>query len=130
MRFKKYRKITMTIARPLNEQDYYRERVMIETREGPKQFKPGDFIARDDKGVWPIRKERIERDYRRVTEPDTEGFAQYQSLDIREACQMNATFHVNGLTGQPGDYLVRSGDSEWPVDREIFEKSYTLIEEA
>ncbi|MBV9020482.1 MAG: hypothetical protein JO125_03520 [Chloroflexi bacterium] len=33
------------------------------------------------------------------------------------------------LSGEAGDYLVRSGKSQWPVDREIFEASYRLIEE-
>jgi hypothetical protein len=31
------------------------------------------------------------------------------------------------LTGKAGDYLVRSGDRMWIIDRTIFEQSYERV---
>jgi hypothetical protein len=129
MNFRKYRKKTVTVARKLSVQDLLELKGLIQTLEGPKSFLVGDYLAKDSKGVWPIRKEKIEQDYRKVSDEDRDGFASYQPLDIREACQMNESFIIGSLTGKAGDYLVKSNSSEWPVDRQIFESSYELVED-
>jgi hypothetical protein len=122
-----YRKTTPTQARQLTTQEVELRGGVIHTLEGPRQVAAGDYVARDRKGEWPIRQERIMRDYRQLSEPDAEGWAWYQSLDMREAAQMATAFTVDGLSGKAGDYLVRGKDGQWPVDRELFEVSYTLV---
>ena len=107
MNFKKYRKISLTVARPLTHADYIAFNGVIGTLEGSKAFEVGAYLARDSKGVWPITQANIETNYKQVSEPDSEGFAQYQPQDIREAAQMQASFITGGLTGKAGDYLVR-----------------------
>ena len=37
---------------------------------------------------------------------------------------------IEGKQGKAGDYLVLGGEGGWPVDCEIFEQSYTLVEQA
>lgn len=131
MPFQRYRKTAYTWARVLTEQDYQVFDGVIETPEGPSSFQIGDYLAQDTKGMWPIPREKIEQGYRK----DTRGasnhpeWAFYEPLAIREAVQMPDSFTVNGLTGKTGDYLVRERDNSWPVDQEIFEASYTLVEE-
>jgi len=129
MQFKRYRKTTMTVARPLTEDDFLSRNGIIQTNEGPCHFMSGDFLARDAKGEWPIYRREIERNYTQAGESDSDGWANYQPLDIREACQMTEPFTAGGLQGQVDDYLVRSGGNEWPVECEVFEASYTPVEE-
>ena len=100
---------------------------MIQTLEGAEPFCSGDYLARDTKGVWSIRSERMEQDYCWVGATDG-GFALYQSFEVREACQMSAPFTAGGLHGKAGDYLVCSGESQWPVDRELFQRTYERVE--
>src|SRR5215469_5025986 len=116
--FQKYRKIIPTIARQFNQADYEQHGGAIQTNEGPASFEAGDYLARDAKGKCPIHQMTIESHYQCIAGPDSEGWCTFQPLDIREACQMNEEFTVRGLTGKPGDYLVRSGERAWPVERE------------
>ncbi len=129
--FKRYCKMEPTIARRLTEEDYRRYRGEIETLEGAHPFQVGDYLARDDKGMYPIPRATIQKCFYRVNEPDRDGWAAYQALDIREAVQMEDNFTIDGLIGKKGDYLVRStwGGTGRPVDREIFESTYSLIEQ-
>jgi hypothetical protein len=69
----------------------------------------------------------MERTYRRVSAPDRHGWSRWQSLEIREACQMSRPFTVEGLQGKAGDFLVRSNGHAWPVDQELFRATYTLV---
>ncbi len=129
--FKRYRKMEPTIARKLTAEDYRRYQGIIQTLEGARSFQVGDYLARDDKGMWPIERSGFHKGFYRVSEPDEEGWAAYQALDIREAVQMEDNFSIDGLMGKKGDYLVRStwGGTGRPVDREIFEATYILIEQ-
>lgn len=122
--FQRYRKITKTRARPLTEEDYQERAGMIQTIEGLATFQIGDYLGRDDKGEFPIRRAKIERDYQQITSPDAEGWADYKPLDTREAAQVNEPFELNGQHGKAGDYIVKGSDSQWIVDRELFETSY------
>jgi hypothetical protein len=128
MQFRRYRKTTLIEARQLSKQDYIHRRGVIHTLEGPAAFKPGDYLARDHKGQWPISRARMERTYRRVSAPDRQGWARWQSLEIREACQMSKPFTVGGLRGKAGDYLVRGDGHAWPVNQELFRTTYTSVE--
>lgn len=126
MHFHHYRKSVPTRARRLTETDHRQRSGVIETLEGPKDFQVGDYLACDRKGEWPIARVQMEQHYQQVTEPDREGWADYHSLDIREAARMPHAFvTTEGLAGKPGDYLVRSAGREWPVDGDLFEHTYT-----
>lgn len=127
--FHKYRKITPTVARKLTQADYEQRGGVIQTNEGPAPFEVGNYLARDIKGEWPIHQMSIEGNYERIDGPDQDGWCTFLPLDIREACQMGEVFIANGLTGQPGDYLVRSGENQWPVEQDIFETSYEMVED-
>ena len=126
---KRYRKITPTVARVLTEQDYQTYQGVIQTHEGPKAFLPGDYLATDGLGCWPIPIETIRAHYERVGAVDEEGYVTFLSREVREAIQMPGSFTINGLAGQPGDYLVFGHGSAWPVAREQFERSYALIDD-
>ena len=131
MEFRTYRKVSLTEARVLTQEDANRWGGIIYTLEGPEGFQVGDYLGRDEKGEWPIKREHIERDYQRVSAFDINGFALYQPLDVRGACQMHHVFTVpshNSIAGKPGDYLVQSRGMQWPVDREIFERAYVLVD--
>jgi len=129
--YKRYRKMEPTIARRLTEEDYRLYQGMIPTLEGARPFQVGDYLARDDKGMWPIARTTIQKRFYCISEPDEEGWATYEALDIREAVQMEDNFTIDGLTGKKGDYLVRStwGGVGRPVDKEIFESTYALLEQ-
>lgn len=132
MSFQHYRKTTPTYARPLIEEDFIALDGVMETLEGPKSFQVGDYMARDAKGYWPIPRAKIEQEYRKLERHSPDPYTRwdhYEPLATREAVQCSESFTVNGLTGKAGDYLVRERDNSWPVDQEIFEASYTLVEE-
>lgn len=57
--FKKYKKIAPTLARLLTVQDYEERHGLIYALEGILQFTPGDYVAKDAKGEWPIRKKNL-----------------------------------------------------------------------
>ncbi len=128
MEFKTYRHIAPTRARKLTEADYTSRKGIIETLEGPQPFSPGDYLARNAKGEWPIKQETLEKKYIQVAPEDEEGFAGYKRLGSRLAAPMPEAFTIEGMHGKAGDYLVLGGEGGWPVDREIFEQTYTLVE--
>ncbi len=128
---------TRTTARPVTPEDIARLGGWVETNEGRKRLRPGDYLGRDQSGghenIWPLRQTNIEQNYRRISEPDTEGWADYEPLGEREACQMADTFETNGLVGRAGYYLVRNAGQPgacWPVAPETFEESYIWLDEA
>jgi hypothetical protein len=127
--YRRYRKIIPTVARVLTEQDYQTYQGVIQTHEGPKAFLPGDYLATDGVGCWPIPIETMRAHYERVGVANEEGYVTFRSREVREAVQMPGSFTINGLTGQPGDYLVFGHGSAWPVAREQFERSYVPLEE-
>lgn len=129
MEFKEYRRIAPTMARRLTEEDYQLYKGVIHTLEGSQPFLPGDYLAKDAKGEWPIKQATIEKKYTQTTSEDNEGFALYMRPGIRLAAQMPEPFTIKGKQGKAGDYLVLGGEGGWPVDREIFEQTYTLIEQ-
>ncbi len=128
MHFKKYRKITLTYARELSQEEYEARGGKVQTLHGLATFETGDYLARNSVDEWPISKGKMETCYRLV-QVDKNGWSWYQPTDIREAVQMTEPFTVQGVQGKAGDYLVRGGTSEWPVDREIFEREYVPVEE-
>ncbi len=131
--FQSFQKTALLQARPLTGADYEQREGIIHTREGPAGFRLGDYLARGIQNEeWPITKEHFVTSYERVSEPDAEGFASYRATDICQAYQMPEPFTVSKmrgdtLTGKAGDYLVRSGDRMWIVDRTIFEHTYTRL---
>ena len=131
--FQSFRKTAPLKARPLTIEDYQHRNGVIQSLEGPIRFQPGDYLARGIQGEeWPILAEEFAAYYQQVAQPDSEGFALYRSTDTREALQVSEDFTVrmkNGdiATGKAGDYLVRSEDSAWVVDRNIFEDSYERL---
>lgn len=127
--FKRYRKIAPTFARELTAQDYEERQGFIHAPEGILKFTPGDYVAKDAKGEWPIRKATMQSRYRQIAPPNEEGFAQYLRTDISFAAQMPETFTIDSMRGKAGDYLVINEGGGWPVDREIFEQTYQLVEE-
>src|SRR2546430_6546592 len=98
--FKRYRKMEPTIARRLTEEDYRLYHGMIPTLEGARSFQVGDYLARDEKGMWPIARATIQKGFYCISEPDNEGWASYQALDIREAVQMEDNFLIDAPAGQ------------------------------
>ncbi len=133
--FQTFQKTALLQARPLTDADYRQRGAIIQTREGPVGFEPGDYLARGIQGEeWPITKEHFATSYERVSEPDSEGFSSYRATNICQAYQMPETFTVrrtrgDTLMGKAGDYLVRSGDRTWIVDHTVFEDSYELLPE-
>ncbi|MBV8821862.1 MAG: hypothetical protein JO123_03625 [Ktedonobacteraceae bacterium] len=127
--FKKYKKVARTRARLLTAQDYEERRGLIHAPEGILAFTAGDYVAQDAKGEWPIRQVTIRERYVKVASEDAEGFAHYLRTDTSFAAQMPEPFTIDGMHGKAGDYLVINEGAGWPVDREIFEQTYQLIEQ-
>lgn len=131
--FQTFRKTALLQARPLTEDDYKEREGAIQTREGSASFQPGDYLARGiEAEEWPITREHFARSYEQISEPNPEGFASYKAKDSCQAYQMPEPFTVrrsrgDTLTGKAGDYLARSGDRIWIIDRTIFEKSYARV---
>lgn len=127
--FRRYKKVARTIARVLTPQDYEERQGLIYAPEGILKFIPGDYLAKDAKGEWPIRQATMRDRYIKVAPEDQDGFAQYLRTDVSFAAQMPETFTLDGMRGKAGDYLVLNEGAGWPVDREIFEQTYELVEE-
>lgn len=131
--FQSFQKMALLKARLLTDVDYQQKGGIIQTREGLVGFGPGDYLARGIQDEeWPITKGHFATSYERVSEPDADGFASYRATDICQAYQMPEPFTVrrtrgDTLTGKAGDYLVRSGDRIWIVDRAIFKNSYERV---
>lgn len=131
--FQSFRKVAFLRARPLTEKDYLHGNGIIFTKEGRVPFEVGDYLAcgiSDEE--WPIPKSFLATNYKCVSEPDAEGFSSYRSLGTRQALQMRTKFAIQHgedsiLTGNPGDYLVRSGDKVWITEGNIFENSYRRV---
>jgi len=127
--FKKYKKVARTLARILTPQDYEERQGLIYAPEGILQFTPGDYLAKDAKGEWTIRQATMQERYVKVALEDEDGFAQYLRIDVSFAAPMPEPFILDGMRGKAGDYLVLNEGSGWPVDREIFERTYELVEQ-
>jgi hypothetical protein len=127
--FKKYRKVARTLARVLTPQDYEERQGLIYAPEGILKFTPGDYLAKDAKGEWPIRQATMQDRYVKVAPEEEDGFAQYLRTDVSFAAQMPEPFTIDRMRGKAGDYLVLNEGGGWPVDREIFEQTYELVEE-
>ena len=127
--FKKYKKVARTLARVLTPQDYEERQGLIYAPEGILKFTPGDYVAKDAKGEWPIRQATMRDRYVKVGPEDKDGFAHYLRTDVSLAAQMPEPFTIDGMRGKAGDYLVVNEGGGWPVDREIFEQTYERVEE-
>ena len=131
--FRAFRKTSFIRARPLTEQDHWQRNGTIHTKEGCVAFEVGDYLAcgiSDEE--WPIARHLIASDYRRISEPDAEGFCTYRALSTRQALQIPTKFTIQYnrdslLSGKAGDYLVRSGDQIWITECSIFELSYKRV---
>jgi hypothetical protein len=126
--FKRYKKVAPTRARLLTAQDYEERQGLIYAPEGILQFTPGDYLAQDTKGEWPIWQTTMREQYVKVAPEDENGFAQYLRTDVSFAASMPESFSINGMYGRAGDYLVINEGASWPVDRAIFEQTYQLTE--
>jgi hypothetical protein len=127
--FKKYRKVALTTARPLTQQDYEERQGVVSAPEGILKFTPGDYLAKDAKGEWMIWQSTMQKKYIKVSSEDENNFAKYLRNDVSFAAQMPEAFTIDGMQGKAGDYLVINDGAAWPVDREIFEQSYKRVEE-
>lgn len=131
--FQSFRKIALLQARPLTEVDYQERQGIIQTREGSASFQPGDFLARGVQNEeWPITREHFATSYEQVSEHDAAGFASYRAKDTYQAYQILEPFTLKRskgdiLAGKAGDYLLRSGERMWIIDRTIFEQSYERV---
>lgn len=92
-------------------------------------FTPGDYLAQDAKGEWVIWQTTMRDRYKKVSDEDADGFAQYLRTDVSFAAQMPEPFVIDGMRGKAGDYFVFNEGAGWPVNREIFEQTYALAEE-
>jgi hypothetical protein len=126
--FKRYKKVARTRARLLTPQDYEERQGLIYAPEGILKFTPGDYLAKDAKGEWTIRQATMRDRYVKVAPEDEGGFAQYLRIDVSFAAQMPEPFTIDGMRGNAGDFLVVNEGAGWPVDREIFEQTYTPVE--
>jgi hypothetical protein len=127
--FQRYKKVALTRARMLTEQDYEERQGIVHAPEGVLKFTPGDYLARDSGGEWTIWQSTMQEKYVKVSSEDTDGFAQYRRTDTSFAAQMPEAFTIDGMQGEAGDYLVINDGSAWPVARAIFEQSYQRVEE-
>lgn len=127
--FKKYKKVAPTQARLLTARDYEERQGLIYAPEGILKFAPGDYVAKDAKGEWPIRQATMRERYVKIAPEDEAGFAQYTRIDVSFAASMPEPFSIDGMRGKAGDYLVINEGAGWPVDREIFEQTYQIVEE-
>lgn len=128
--FQRYRKVAPTSARLLTEKDYEERKGLVYAPEGILRFRPGDYLAQDAKGEWVIRQETMKQRYTQVSAADEHGFARYLRTDTCLAASLPETFTIDGMQGKPGDYLVINEGAGWPVDRELFEQTYQLCEDA
>ena len=134
--FQSFHKMALLQARPLTAGDYQQRGGIVQTREGPVGFQPGDYLVRGIQGEeWPITHEHFATSYEQVSEPDQQGFASYHAAADCQAYQMPEPFTVrrlsgDTLTGKAGDYLVRSGDRVWIAGRSLFEHSYERLPES
>jgi hypothetical protein len=123
--FRQYQKVTPSRLRQLTEQDYRERGGIVATREGEAHFQVGDYLGQDTKGEFRVRRVKVDRDFRRLTSIDADGWADYQPLDVRQAAQLPAPRTLsNGQRGQALDYVVQGSDSQWIVERELFEAAY------
>lgn len=125
--FKRYKKVTPTLARLLTSQDYEERQGLVYAPEGILRFTPGDYLAKDAKGEWVLRQATVRDRYKKITDEDAEGFAQYLRTDVSFAARMPEAFVIDGMRGKAGDYLVINEGSGWPVDCEIFEQTYAMV---
>jgi hypothetical protein len=127
--FKVYKKSVPTKVRQLTESDYQTRHGVIETREGPQPFSPGDYLAKDKKGEWPIKRTTLEQRYTLIEPEDAEGFESYLANGTVLAAQMPTDFLIKNKRGKALDFLVLGGNGGWPVDPEIFTETYRLVED-
>jgi hypothetical protein len=127
--FKSYKKRLPTKMRRLTEDDFRVRHGVVETREGPQPFSPGDYLAKDQGGEWPIKRATIEQKYTWVASEDIEGFESYIRKGTVLAAQMPRNFLIENRQGKAFDFLVLGGSGGWPVDPEIFYETYQLVEE-
>lgn len=135
--FQQYRKVGLTRARLLTDQDVTELDGKLQTLEGIVSFQPGDYLAVGVAGEqWVISRVTFERTKRAISEPDATGFSDYETLGTVQAVQIHEPFQVrlargDILNGKLGDYLVRSASGNtWLVDRAIFTQTYELIRSA
>ena len=124
-------KTTPTRTRQLTPADYAQRHGIIETREGPAPFAPGDYLAIDALGEYPIRYDTIACWYTQENELDANGWAFYLSHEPREAIQVFRAFPTDrGVNGQAGDYKLRGQNKRmWPCAKTKFEQEYRLVQE-
>ena len=127
--FKRYKKVALTTARLLTQQDYEERQGVVYAPEGILKFTPGDYLARDAQGEWTIWQSTMQNKYRKVSPEGEDGFAQYVRTDVSFAAQMPEAFTIDGMRGKAGDYLVINDGAAWPAACEIFEQSYVLVEQ-
>ena len=104
--WKKYKRVVPTIARELSQQDVKELGGVVVSREGPKNVIAGDYMGRDEAGVWKISKKDI-KNYDQQTLPDSCGWCEWQLKDPYCLARIiDHDFKVEGLQGYAGYYLV------------------------
>lgn len=128
--WKRYLKMTPTRARQISQADFEQQWGIFQTREGQAILFPGDYLAIDNLGEYPIRWATIRDQYVQQS-TDEDGYTLFLPIEPRNAIQLHEAFTTErGLTGQPGDYLLRGQDGRtWPCARSKFEREYQLLAE-
>jgi len=140
------RKTATTKARLLTESDYQTGLVSpqkahespipshIWTREGLVSFEVGDILCQGAEGeLWPMKVANFNKIKIKISlEADSDGFDLYTNTVTYSAIRMTYSFACRRpegelVVGEPGDWLLFSESSIWPVGQSIFEKTYEII---
>ncbi|WP_417377914.1 PGDYG domain-containing protein [Gimesia sp.] len=115
----------------------------VPTIEGQMAANVGDYLCRGSAGdIWPQKAETLHKKYSATGEFDNEGWEKFtprpegagvQAARIKHPFTVKASW--GDLTGQPGDYLVKSEvdkdvkypDDIWIVAATIFEETYESL---
>ncbi|WP_339683094.1 hypothetical protein [Gimesia maris] len=115
----------------------------VSTIEGQMAANVGDYLCRGSAGdIWPQKAETLHKKYSATGECDSEGWEKFtprpEGAGV-QAARIGHSFTVKAswgeLTGQPGDYLVKSEvdkdvkypDDIWIVAATIFEETYERV---
>jgi len=103
----------------------------VQTKEGPVDARPGDYIMTGTKGEnWPIPADQFNYDI--LTQDGNTGTAAKKKIivsakEMSEPFEVKVSWSASTLKGNPGDYLVHYGPGDYGVvGREIFQETYEM----
>ena len=105
----------------------------IETLEGPVSFKVGDIICKGwvKEELWPMTPEKFAQYKLEVNQPTEGDWGTCENKNFVHAIRIPVPFTVDlgdgkKVTAKANDLLIYDESSAWPLDQEIFPKSYKL----